>query len=144
MSKNLGWRAYVNEKGDFELPAYLYAINNDLMKQALDLGTLLSSDNIKLRAYKEQVKKIFKKRWLEMAQALEFFDIVVPCGCANTDYCDVCGGSRYRLNASLTPDEMREVGIVYGADQSAELADKLQKGLLKAIKDLEELKIDVL
>lgn len=139
MSRNLGWRSYVNEQGNFELPAYLYAINNDLMKQALDLGTLLSSDNLKLRAFKEQIKKIFKKRWLETAQALEFFDLVIPCGCRPNEYCEVCGGSRYRLNKALTPDQMREVGLVVGAEQDADLADKLQRGLYKAIKEVNDL-----
>ena len=127
----------MNEQGDFELPGYLFRVNNELMKQALDLGTLLSDDAAKLRAYKEQVKKIFKKRWLETAQALEYFDLVIPCTCSYEEYCRVCGGSRYRLHAALSPDKLREIAFVYGAEQDADLADKLHKGLVKALKEIE-------
>lgn len=136
-----GWKQYIDIYGNFELPSYLYSINNELMKQTLDLGTLLSSDVIKLRAYKEQVKKMFKKRWLDIAEALEFFDIVIPCVCAANDYCQICGGSRYKINSALTPDEMREVAVFYGADKDIELAEKLQKGLLKALRQVDELPI---
>ena len=138
-----GWKQYIDLYGNFELPAYLYAVNNELMKQTLDLGTLLSTDSAKLRAYKEQVKKMFKKRWLDIAEALEFFDMVVPCGCSTHDYCQICGGSRYKLNSALTPDELREVAVFYGADKSIDLTEKLQKGLLKAMKELENANIDL-
>ena len=139
MSRNIDWRNHVNEFGDFELPNYLFRVNTDLMKQALDLGTLLSSDRVKLRAYKEQVKKVFKKRWLETAEALAYFDIIHPCHCELDEFCEDCGGSRYVLNATLSPDEMREIGIVYGADADAEIADQLQQGLKKAIKELRKI-----
>lgn len=139
MSRNLGWQSFIDEKGDFELPSYLYSVNNDLMKHALDLGTLLSEDSMKLRAYKEQIKKIFKKRWLEMAQALEFFDLVTPCVCSVGEYCEICGGSRYRLNSSLTPDQMQEIGTFYAAGQDVDLIEKLQIGLRKAIAEVNAL-----
>jgi hypothetical protein len=90
MSRSLDWRNYVNEFGDFELPNYLYQINKELMKQSLDLGTLLSDDKAKLRAYKEQIKSVFKRRWMELAQALEFFDIIVPCRCSLDEFCEEC------------------------------------------------------
>lgn len=137
------WRDYIDRNGDFELPAYLFRINNDLMKETLDLGTLLSQDNAKLRAFKEQVKKTFKKRWLDLAQALEFFDLIVPCICGPRDYCEVCGGSHYILNASLSPDQLREVAVVFGAEQNVELANKLQKGLLKALREIENLDVNL-
>lgn len=132
----MDWQTYIDDKGDFELPNYLFRINTDLMKHALDLGTLLSEDKAKLRAYKEQIKKIFKKRWLEIAEALEFFDIIVACGCRHDEFCPVCGGSRYRLNAALSPDQMREVAVIYGARQDNDLAEKLQKGLMKAMREV--------
>lgn len=135
----LGWKQYIDIHGNFELPSYLYAVNNSLMKETLDLGTLLSADAAKLRAYKEQIKKMFKKRWMDMAEALEFFDIVVPCVCSNYDYCEICGGSRYKLNAALTPDEMREVAILTGAGADVSLMEKLQRGLMKALKETNEL-----
>jgi hypothetical protein len=137
MSKSTDWRSYITPQGDFELPNYLFEINKDLMKQALDLGTLLSDDRAKLRAFKEQTKNVFKKRWLEVAQALEAFDIITPCGCEQNEYCRVCGGSRYRLNSALSPDEMREVAVVIGAGQKADLTDKLQKGLMRALQESE-------
>src|SRR4051812_33127987 len=119
------WKDYVDENGDFALPAFLYTINNELMKEVLDLGTLLSQDNQKLRAYKEQTKKAFKKRWLDIAQALEFFDLIVPCVCGEHEFCQVCDGSRYILNAVLNPDQLREVAIFVGAKETDELAIKL-------------------
>ena len=139
MSKSGDWRNYVNVNGDFELPNYLFRMNTELMKQALDMGTLLSEDPAKLRAFKEQIKKHFKARWIETAQALEYFDLVVRCRCKQDDYCEVCGGSRYLLNMALSPDQMREVAFIYGAQADSEIAEKLQKGLVKALKELETL-----
>lgn len=132
----LGWKQYIDVNGNFELPSYLYAVNNELMKHTLDLGTLLSSDAVKLRAYKEQIKKMFKKRWMDLAEALEFFDLVVPCGCSTYDYCETCGGSRYKLNTALSPDELREVGMVTGLGADVDLMEKLQKGLMKVLNEL--------
>lgn len=134
--RNIDWRSYVDGDGNFELPSYLYRLINDLMKQSLDMGTLLSNDPAKLRAFKEQTKNIFKKRWLDVAQALEAFDIIVPCGCPIQEYCRECGGSRYRLNSALTPDKMREIALVVGPGDNPELAEKLQKGLQKALEEV--------
>jgi len=139
MSSDLSWKNYVNDRGDFELPFYLHRVINTLMKSSLDMGTLLSEDKQKLRAYKEQTKNIFKKRWMEIAEALEAFDIITPCGCEQDEYCKICGGSRYILNAALSPDEMREVSVVVGAGDRDDLAEKLKKGLLKALEEVNEL-----
>lgn len=139
MSRSINWRNYVNEDGDFELPNYLYRVNNDLMKETLDLGTLLSEDQRKLRAFKEQIKKIFKQRWMQIAEALDFFDLVVPCICSTTEYCEICGGSRYNINQAIAPDRLREIGVVFGMEEDMELADQLHKGLMKALREAEEL-----
>ena len=56
------WKKFTDVNGDFQLANFLYKSINDLMKQSLDMGTLLSNDQQKLRAYKEQIKKLFKKR----------------------------------------------------------------------------------
>lgn len=136
MTRSIDWRSYVNDDGDFELPNYLFRLINDLMKQSLDMGTLLSNDPAKLRAFKEQTKNIFKKRWLEVAQALESFDIIVPCGCPIQEYCRDCGGSRYKLNSALSPDEMREIAVIVGPGQDPELAKKLEVGLAKALEEV--------
>jgi len=138
MGRALDWRTYVDEHGDFELATYLYRVILSLMKHSLDMGTLLSTDPVRLRAYKEQTKSIFKSQWLEVAQALESFDIIVPCGCSPDEYCKICGGSRYRLNSALSPDELREISMVVSDDGDPELARKLQEGLTRALREYQE------
>ena len=95
LKNQLDWHRYVNGSGEFELPAYLYKMINSLMKETLDLGTLLSSDSAKTRAYKERIKEAFKAQWYLLAEALDYFEIVVPCECyGSNDFCNLCGGSR--------------------------------------------------
>ena len=53
------WKSYTDVNGDFQLANFLYKSINELMKNSLDMGTLLSNDQYKLRAYKEQTKKLF-------------------------------------------------------------------------------------
>ena len=133
------WKKFTDVNGDFQLANFLYKSINDLMKQSLDMGTLLSSDSHKLRAYKEQTKKLFKNKWFEIAQSLEFFDIIEKCICYNEvqeTYCEVCKGARYKLSSYLNSDEIREIGIFFNAAQNADLAGKLQKGLMKALDEL--------
>ena len=108
------------------------------MKQSLDMGTLLSSDQQKLRAYKEQTKKVFKQKWFEVAKALEFFGIIEQCTCFSDEkesYCDICKGARYITSSFLSPDEMREVGVFTNAGVNLELMDKLQKGLQEVLNE---------
>jgi hypothetical protein len=130
------WKVFINENGDFELPNFIYKTITDLMKQTLDMGTLLSSDPAKLRAYKEQTKKAFKSRWYEIAKALEFFNIIDPCICAADDK-EVCKGARYIINSTLTADQMREVGLFTNAGTNVEVVEKLQKGLNQILMDLQ-------
>jgi len=133
------WKKFTDVNGDFQLANFLYKSINDLMKHSLDMGTLLSEDSYKLRAYKEQTKKLFKNKWFEIAQSLEFFDIIEKCICHNQSqdtYCEICKGSRYKLSSYLNSDEIREIGIFFNAAQNADLADKLQKGLMKALDEL--------
>lgn len=137
MSHSLDWKKYVTESGDFELPTYLYNLVNDLMKNALDLGTMLSTDPAKTRAYKEQIKRTFKERWRVLAEALESFDIIVPCVCDNT-YCEICGGSRYLLNSALSPDALREISVITSSSLDPDLEQKLQAGLAKAIEETQD------
>lgn len=141
--KSSHWQAYVNKDGDFELPTFLFNTIYDLMKQSLDLGTMLSDDKAKTRAYKERVKDVFKSSWMTVAQALEFFDIIVPCTCFKTqEFCELCGGSRYQLNRSLSPGAMGEIGVVTSGD-NPELTERLQKGLEKALQELGLVKDEV-
>ncbi len=134
--KNENWNGFIDPNGNFELPAFLYKTINNLMKKSLDYGTLLSEDPAKLRAFKETVKSTFKGKWIEVAQALEFFDIVVRCTCKDTEFCNICGGSRYILNQVVAPDRIREVAFVYGAQESKDLQDKLLIGHRKAMKEV--------
>lgn len=138
MSKSLDWKKSINADGDFALPSYLYTLITDLMKQSLDMGTLLSDDPAKLRAYKEQIKRTFKERWRMLAEALEYFEMIVPCSCDEKEFCHICGGSRYLLNKSLSPDYLTEVALVTGPNDP-EVARKLQVGLAKAIEEVESL-----
>lgn len=138
MSRNLDWREFIDEEGSFELAQYLYSINVDLMKNALDMGTLLSTDKVRLRAYKEQIKAYFKNRWMETAEALEHFDLVVPCGCTN-EYCTICGGARYRLSSSLSKDELREISVVVSENSNGDVQEKLRIGLEKALAQIEKI-----
>jgi hypothetical protein len=138
MSHDVDWRRYVNNDGDFELPRYLYLVLNELMKSALDMGTLLSTDQSKLRAFRDQTKGAFKRRWMELAQALEAFDIIAPCGCPLSEYCKRCGGSRYLLNTALSPDEMREIAMVTAPGANGEIEKKLQLGLAKALVEVRD------
>lgn len=135
MSRKTDWRDYIDDTGDFELAMYLFFCIKDLMKTSLDLGTLLSTDSARLRAYKEQIKAVFKGRWLEIAEALESFDIIVPCGCSD-EYCEICGGARYRLNSALTPDELREIAVVVGNPEDPKLQMKLEQGLARALDEV--------
>lgn len=133
------WKKYIDLNGDFQLANFLYKSVNELMKHSLDMGTLLSNDSHKLRAYKEQTKKLFKSKWFDIAQSLEFFDIIEKCVCHSEQqeqYCDICKGARYKVCSYLTADQVKEVGIFYGAQRNTELVDKLQKGLMKVLDEL--------
>lgn len=133
------WKNYTDKNGDFQLANFLYKNINELMKHSLDMGTLLSSDGQKLRAYKEQTKKLFKNKWLNVAEVLEYFDIIEKCVCYSEEqeiYCDICKGSRYKITSYLSADEMREVSTFVNASHNFEIQEKLQKGLRKLIQEI--------
>lgn len=133
------WKKYVDANGNFQLANFIYRTLNDLMKNSLDMGTLLSSDQQKLRAYKEQTKKVFKSKWQEIAQYLEYTDMIERCECTKTDkdvYCEICKGSRYMTSSYLSVKEVQEIGTFLNASQNIEIAEKLQKGLLKALNEM--------
>lgn len=133
------WKNYIDIHGNFELPNFLYKTINELMKQALDMGTLLSDDQYKLRAYKEQTKKLFKQKWFAIAESMEFFGLIESCICKSNykdNYCDTCKGARYVISSTLSPDEMREVGVFLNAAKDAQMMDKLQKSLIQALNEM--------
>jgi hypothetical protein len=136
------WKNFTDGNGNFQLANYIYRSINDLMKHALDMGTLLSNDQQKLRAYKEQTKKLFKARWYEIAECLEGLDLIEKCSCFTEDreiYCDICKGSRYKLSQFLTSDEIREVSLFVNNNSNYEIAQKLQKGLMQVLNELSEM-----
>jgi hypothetical protein len=132
------WNNFTDKNGNFQLANFLYRMINDLMKHSLDMGTLLSSDSQKLRAYKEQTKKLFKSKWYELAEILEFFEIIEKCACNNNKnetFCDICKGARYRVTDFLTSDEINETGVFINAKDNFEIAEKLRKTLMKALEE---------
>lgn len=139
MSRNTDWEDYVDGSGDFEIAAYLYQSILELMKHTLDMGTLLSTDRARLRAYKEQVKQIFKGQWTNIAEGLEYYDLVTPCGCDDNEFCRICKGSRYTLGVALSADEIREISLVVNKEiEGDEMQERLQRGMEKAMLELKE------
>lgn len=134
------WKNYIDDNGSFELPNFLYKTINELMKQSLDMGTLLSDDQYKLRSYKEQIKKSFKQKWFNIAEALEFFGLIEECACKDNqkeNYCDICKGARYVISSTLSPDEMREIGVFVNAGQDVKIMDKLQRSLFEVLNEVQ-------
>lgn len=135
------WKNFTDANGNFQLANYIYRSINDLMKHALDMGTLLSNDQQKLRAYKEQTKKLFKSRWYEIAECLESLELIERCICFSEEkeiYCDICKGSRYKITNFLTSDEIRDVSFFVNASDNPIIAEKLHKGLMKVLNELSE------
>ncbi len=135
---------FINAKGDFEFPNYLYHNINSLMKSILDLGTLACTDDRQLRAFKETVKKSFKAKWQEIASLLEEFDFISPCVCTDTEYCTICGGSRFVTNELFNSDEIEETTIITTSKANQEIQEKLRTGLTKAIAEVRNLNADTL
>lgn len=136
MMSALDWKDYLTQEGNFKLPVYLYEANKDLMKQTLDLGTLMSEDEAKKRAFKEQIKKLFKQRWRDMADALEFFEVIEPCGCKEGSFCGECRGSRFVMNQAVQPKQLQEIAFVYGDSNDPDLHHKLEMGMVKVLDTL--------
>lgn len=124
--KHVEWKKYIDGNGDFEFAKYIYKVVNDLMKTSLDLGTMVSSDASKLRAYKEQVKSAHNQKWLEIAAVLEFFELIQPCVCDDREFCRICGGSRFILSDTLKISELHEVGFIASASATENQVNKLE------------------
>jgi hypothetical protein len=128
---------FLDKNGNFQLANYLYRTINELMKHSLDMGTLLSDDQAKLRAYKEQTKKLFKGKWHDVAEMLEFYSLIKKCSCSNfgkETYCEICKGARYIVTDFLSADEIHEFGtFINSANQ--EIKEKLHKSLMELIEE---------
>jgi len=137
------WNQYIDSNGNFQFANYVYKTINDLMKNALDMGTLLSDDPQKLRAYKEQTKKLFKSKWYELAESMESMDIIEKCPCqsdAKEVYCEICKGARYIVSQFLSIDTIREVSVVT-SNQNEEISKKLQIALLEVLNEVSSLQV---
>lgn len=133
------WKNYIDQNGDFQLANFLYKSINSLMKHSLDMGTLLSNDQQKLRAYKEQTKKLFKNTWLDIARCLENYEVIEKCVCFSDqkeNYCEICRGSRYKITSYLSADEIRDVSSFIRSPENEEVQKKLQEGLLKLLEQI--------
>lgn len=137
MNRNID--KFINAKGDFEFPNFLYYNFNSLMKSILDLGTLACSDDRQLRAFKETVKKNFKAKWQEVANLLEEFDFITPCTCSDTEYCTICGGSRFVTNELFNADEIEENVVMLGKEVDPKVVANLKAGLSKAKEEYDRL-----
>ena len=128
--KNSDWEKFIDESGNVDFSSYLYKTINSLMKQMLDLGTLACSDRAKLRAYKEQVKSIFRDRWTDMASLLQELGIVEPCSCDISEYCTICGGSRFVLSEDVKDIGyvIEEMGTVFSRDHSVKEEELNEQG----------------
>lgn len=133
--KNLQRDRYFDDEGNFNLAAYIYDTQKDLMKFVLDQGNLAVNDTHRRRSFKERIKKEFNDFWLELAGILEAMEVIELCGCPPKSHCDICGGSRYRLGRLLTPEEVREVfSFVEGKED-----DELRRKLLEKLPEAERL-----
>lgn len=125
---------YIDSNGDLNLTKFLHSVIWDLMKYALDTGTMLSEDESKLRAFKEQTRNTFKGKWSELLDTLMAFDLVTPCSCSPDEYCEICGGTRFVLPAYASPDKIREVAsFVSDGKLSERKAEELEQKLQEVI-----------
>ncbi len=108
---------------------------NDSMKYALDMGTLLSDDPQKLRAYKEQIKKNSKSNWDKLGAALVNIGIADDCICSRGEYCRVCSGSRFVMSSLVSSTEVIEhVMAISGAITTEEGKQAVAQGLMSPYK----------
>lgn len=129
--------SFADKNGNFQLANFIYRTVNELMKHSLDMGTLLSDDSAKLRAYKEQTKKLFKSKWHDIAEVLEYYSLIEKCSCAafgRETYCEICKGARYIITDFLSADEINEIGT-FIKSSNHEIENKLHKSLMGFIEE---------
>lgn len=112
-----------------------------VMKEVLDLGTLVCHNAKEERAFKERTKAAHKKAWKEIASVLLELEIVTPCICRETEYCEICGGSRYVLNDDTVFSNADTTTVALNMNASEDIQIRLQTGLLKALTELQTVRI---
>lgn len=115
----------------YNLIKFLYTNVNNSMKYALDMGTLLSNDPQKLRAFKEQVKKKSREQWDAIGRVLEGLGLAEKCTfCKKGEFCHHCGGARYVTSVLLDSPTFTESGIAVTATKPDDI-EKMIKHLTK-------------
>jgi hypothetical protein len=129
-TKKIHWKDFVDERDDFQLSTYMYLLINQIMKNTLDLGTLLSDDPKKLRAFKEQIKKNHKEAWSDVAESLESYGLIDRCTCRVDENCEICKGSRYVPSDVVNAELLIIPGRAFVAPTNEEEAITVQRKLL--------------
>ena len=136
-------RAEHFKNDEFNIVKFMYLNINASMKHALDLGTMVSDDPQKLRAYKEQIKKNARKQWDELGRALVYLGLADECICSQGDYCTICSGSRFVMSSLLASDSYVESGmatsITLDEQQAQGVVETLNKYRKVATKKVEAL-----
>lgn len=137
ISRSLDWQDYVDDDDLVELPNYIYTVILHLMKYTLDLGTIFADadDDPRLRSFRSRVKNEFKERWFDIAEMLEYMELIVPCGCSFDDYCRLCQGARYLLNKAFSSEFVHEISTVVVDTEDSDLAARLQQQLAELLSD---------
>lgn len=105
---------YIDEE-EFNIVKFIYMNINQSMKYALDLGTMVSTDPQKLRAFKEQIKKNARFQWEEIGRALVYLGLADECQCKRGDYCTICSGSRFVMSSLISSSSYVDHGLVTAA-----------------------------
>ncbi len=120
------------EYDEFNIVKYIHNNINNSMKYALDLGTMLSDDPKKLRAFKEQIKKHSRQQWEAIGKALVYLDLAYECICSPGQYCTACSGARYVMSTLIDSDHWVEEGMVIGK-VSKDVEDVVRRNLFLAV-----------
>ena len=123
---------------EVELPKFLYRTLVSVMKETLDLGTLVCHNAKEERAFKERTKAAHRKAWKEIADMLLDLGIVTSCICRDDEYCEICGGSRYVLddNTFISNADTTTVALNMRANVNDDMQAQLRVGLHRALEQV--------
>jgi hypothetical protein len=120
---------------EFNIVKFIYMNINASMKYALDLGTMVATDQQKLRAFKEQIKKNARTQWEEVGRALLFLGLADECQCKRGDYCTICSGSRFVMSPLISSSEYVDSGLVTSNLLSKDMEKVVHENLFNAVKN---------
>lgn len=122
------------DEEEFNIVKFIYMNLNHSMKYALDLGTMVSTDPQKLRAYKEQIKKNARFQWEEIGRALVYLGLADECQCKRGDYCTVCSGSRFVMSSLISSSSYVDRGLVTAATLTEEQVKSVEQALKSTVR----------